>query len=184
MSLKISVSGLAGSGKSSLVNAIVKKYGMTTADVGQIFRQRAVAKGLTIAEYDTLVASNPQEDVEMDNDFKQVVENCPGDIIVGRRMGFHLLPNIISIRLNVSPEQGAERVFLADRGKQEKKYATVEEALQANQDRMAKLRERLLKLYGVDFTDMSHYMKIIDTTDKSFDQVLEEFEEFMGTLKK
>jgi cytidylate kinase len=73
---------------------------------------------------------------------------------------------------------------LADRGKQEKKYATVEEALQANQDRMAKLRERLLKLYGVDFTDMSHYMKIIDTTDKSFDQVLEEFEEFMGTLKK
>ena len=184
MSLKISVSWLAGSGKSSLVNAIVKKYGMTTADVGQIFRQRAVAKWLTIAEYDTLVASNPQEDVEMDNDFKQVVENCPWDIIVWRRMWFHLLPNIISIRLNVSPEQWAERVFLADRGKQEKKYATVEEALQANQDRMAKLRERLLKLYGVDFTDMSHYMKIIDTTDKSFDQVLEEFEEFMGTLKK
>jgi cytidylate kinase len=48
---------------------------------------------------------------------------------------------------------------------------------------MAKLRERLLKLYNADFTDTSNYTKVIDTTDKDFDQVLEEFEEFIETLK-
>jgi cytidylate kinase len=49
---------------------------------------------------------------------------------------------------------------------------------------MSNLRQRLLNVYGVDFTDTSHYTKIIDTTDKSFDQVLQEFEDFMKTLKK
>ena len=78
---------------------------MTTADAGGLYRQRAIAKGLTIAEYDKLTEQNPQEDVEMENDLKQIVENAPGDIIVSRRMGFHLLPSITSIRLDVTPEE-------------------------------------------------------------------------------
>ncbi|MFA7717172.1 MAG: AAA family ATPase [Candidatus Absconditabacterales bacterium] len=184
MALKISVSGPAGSGKSSIINAIVEKYGMQTIDAGKtFFRDRAVARGLVVSEYDKIVEANPQEDVAIDNEMKQFVENCPGDVIVGWRMGFHLMPDIISVRLDVSPEQGAERVFLADRGAQEKKYNTVEEALKANQDRMSKLRERLLKVYNVDFTDKSNYTKVIDTTDKNFEQVLKEFEEFIETLK-
>lgn len=184
MSLKISISWLAWSWKSLLVNQIVQKYWMETADVGQIYRQRAIAKWLTIAEYDTLVEGNPQEDIEMDHHLKHIVENCFWDIIVSRRIGFHLLPSVISVWLDVSPEQWAQRVFLADRGKQENKYATVQDALMANQDRMFKLQQRLLHVYGVDFTDTSHYTKIIDTTDKSFDQVLQEFEDYIATLRK
>jgi len=48
---------------------------------------------------------------------------------------------------------------------------------------MERLRQRLLRVYGVDFTDTSHYTKVIDTTDKPFEEVLEEFEEFMKTLR-
>lgn len=184
MPLKISVSWPAGSGKSSVVNALVEKYWMTTADVGQVFRQRWLEKWLTIAEYDKLVEANPQEDIEMDNDFKKIVENCKNDILVWRRMWFHILPTITSVRLDVSPEEWAQRVFLADRGKQEKKYATIQDALEANQLRMGYLKDRLFKLYGVDFTDISNYTKIIDTTGKSLDQVLGEFENFIETLRK
>jgi len=73
---------------------------------------------------------------------------------------------------------------LADRGKQEKKYTSAQEALVADQDRISRLKQRFLNVYGIDFTDTSHYTKILDTTNKSFDQVLEEFEDFMKTLKK
>ena len=184
MALKISVSWSAWSWKSSLINAIVKKHWMETADVGQIYRQRGIAKWLTIAEYDVLVEANPQEDIEMENHLKQIVENCPWDIIVSRRMWFYLLPGIISVWLDVSPEQWAQRVFLADRWKQEPKYSSVQQALEYSKNRMFKLKQRLLNVYGVDFTDLSHYTKIIDTTDKPFDQVLQEFEDFMITLKK
>ncbi len=165
------------------MHAIVEKYGMATADAGQIFRQRWLAKWLTIAEYDKLIETNPQEDRDMEDAMKHIVESCPGDIILSWRMWFHLMPDITSVRLNVSPEQWAERIFEDDRWAQEKKYATVQEALQANHDRMERLRQRLLRVYGVDFTDTSHYTKVIDTTDKPFEEVLEEFEEFMKTLK-
>ncbi|MCX6824826.1 MAG: (d)CMP kinase [candidate division SR1 bacterium] len=184
MSLKISISGPAGSGKSSLIAAIVKKYGMETADVGHIYRQRGIAKGLTISEYDKLVEMHPEEDIEMEREFKQIVENCPGDIIVSWRMGFHLLPNMTSIRLDVSPEEGAKRIFLDDRGKEEKKYTNIEEVIKTDHDRMERFRQRAIKLYGVDFTDTSHYTKVIDTTGRSFDENLEELEEFVKTLRK
>jgi len=157
---------------------------MQTIDAWKVFfRDRAVARWLTVGEYDKLVESTPQEDREIDNEMKQFVENCSGDVIVWWRMGFYLMPDITSVRLDVSPEQWAERVFLTDRGKQEKKYNNVDEALKANQERMSKLRERLLNVYHVDFTDKSKYTKVIDTTDKNFDQVLEEFEKFIETLK-
>gem|GEM_PF-3900481 len=60
----------------------------------------------------------------------------------------------------------------------------MQDALKSNQLRMSNLRDRLFKLYGVDFTDTSNYTKIIDTTGKSLDQVLREFEDFIETLKK
>ncbi len=185
MSLKISVSWPAWSWKSSLIAAIVKKYWMETIDVGQIFRKRAVARWFTIAEYDKIVENNPQEDREIEEETKQFIEHCSSDIIVSRRMWFHILPNIISIRLDVSPQEWAQRVFLAaDRGNQEQPYANVEEALVANQNRMSRLKERLLHVYHVDFTDTSHYTKIIDTTGKTFDQNFEELDRYIASLKK
>jgi len=72
----------------------------------------------------------------------------------------------------------------ADRGKQEKKYATIEEALQASQIRMSRLKQRLLNVYHVDFTDTSHYTKIIDTTGKTFDQNFKELDDYIASLKK
>jgi cytidylate kinase len=55
-------------------------------DVGQIFRKRAVERGLTVAEYDKLVEANPEEDREIEEETKQFVEHCSSDIIVSRRM--------------------------------------------------------------------------------------------------
>lgn len=184
MPLKISISWPAGSWKSTLIDALVKKYTMETADVGEVYRQRGLAKWLTIAEYDKLVEANPQEDIEMEADFKKIVENCPKDIVVSRRVWFHLMPSITSIRLDVSPEEGAKRVFLDDRWKEEKKYASIQEALQSNNDRMERLRQRLLNVYWVDFTDKSHYTKVIDTTGKNFEENFEELDRFISALQK
>jgi cytidylate kinase len=184
MALKIAVSGLAGSGKSSLIKAMVQKYGIETIDIGQVFRQRWLAKWLTIAEYDKLVEMNPEEDVALDNDIRKIVEDCPNDIIVSRRMGFHVMPDVTSIRLDVSPEEGARRVFSQDRWNQEKKYADIAETMKSNQDRMERLRERLQKVYGVDFTDKSNYTKIIDTTGKTFEENFEQFDQYIQSLKK
>lgn len=170
MPIKVIISWSAGSWKSSVIQNIVKKLGYETQDIGQIFRAKAIAKGLTINEYDKLVEKNPKEDIELDNEFKKILEESKKDIIVSWRVWFHFLPEAFSIRLDVSPEESGRRIFLQDRGKQEKKYKTISEAMKASQDRMKRVQKRLRNLYGVDFMDKSHYKKIIKTDGKTIEE--------------
>jgi len=171
---QISISGLAGSWKSSAVNAIVKQLWYQTADVWQIFRKRAVEKWMTISQYDKYIETHPQEDIQMENDFTKLVQNSNKDIIVSRRLSFYKLPSMTSIRLDVSPEVGAQRVFAQDRGKQEPKYQTVQDALIANKQRMERFKNRIMKVYNIDFTNISNYTHIIHTDNKTISQVNQE----------
>lgn len=174
MALKILVSWSAGAGKSSIIQNVVEKLGYEIHDIWQVFRARAVAKWLTVWEYDKLVEQNPEEDIQIDNEFKDIVQNTKNDCIVIWRVGFHFLPDALNIRLDVDPEEGARRIFLQDRGNQEKKYKTVQEALEASQDRMKRLQKRMLHVYGVDFMDKKNYNIILKTDGKDVEQSAEE----------
>jgi cytidylate kinase len=58
-----------------------------------------------VDEYDKIVENDPQEDRDIEEDVRKYIEACPKDIIVSRRMGFHIMPEIVSIWLDVSPEE-------------------------------------------------------------------------------
>jgi len=115
MSVKIALSGPAGSGKSSVIQELCSRYGFITADVGQVFRRRAVDKGMTIAEYDRFLEEHPEEDIEMDKDFLAIVQSASTGVVVSWRVGFHFVPDVISILLTVDPQEAARRVLEADR---------------------------------------------------------------------
>lgn len=184
MSIKVVVSWAAWAWKSSIIARVVEKLWYETHDLGQVFRARAIAKGMTINEYDKHIEETPSEDIEMDNDFKNILQNNGKDTIVSWRMWFHFLPEALSIRLDVEPEEWARRVFLQDRGNQEKKYNNIAEAMEANQDRMARLQKRMIDVYGVDFMDKSHYKKIIKTDGKNVEQTSQEIIEAIEDYKK
>lgn len=183
MSLKISISWLSGSGKTSIIKEIVSKMWFETADVGQIYRNQSASMGMTINEFTDYLNNNPQEDISMEKRFKEFVENCPKDIIVSWRVGFHFVPNIISIWLDVDPRQWAKRVMLENRVWHEQKFKSIDEIIEANEIRMIHLKDRLIRLYWVDFTDKSNYTKIIDTTSKDFEEVVNEIMDYIKELK-
>ncbi|MBU0626595.1 hypothetical protein KKG31_04535 [Patescibacteria group bacterium] len=81
----------------------------------------------------------------------------------------------------MQPKEGARRVFLQNRGKQEKKYKNVEETIKANQDRMKRLQKRLLKIYSVDFMDKKNYDKVITTDGKTIE---ENIDDVLKAIKK
>lgn len=174
MPIKVSISWAVWAGKSSVMKEVVKKLKCKTADVWQVFRSRAISKWLTIAEYDKIIEKNPQEDIDMEKDFKNLIEKSDENIIVSWRMWFHLMPEILSIRLDVSDEEWAKRVFADDRGKQEQKYKTRQEAMKANKERENAFKQRFLKVYGVDFTDKKNYKVIIKTDWKTLNEVVDE----------
>lgn len=184
MPVKVIVSWLAGAWKSSIIQYIVKKLGYETHDIGQIFRAKAIAKGLTVDQYDKLVEQHPEEDIEIDNEFKDFLQKTKKDCIVSWRVWFHFLPEALSLRLDVNPKEWARRVFMQDRGKQERKYKNVDEAMKANEDRMERLKNRLMKIYNVDFTDKKNYKKIIQTDGKSIEQTAQEIMDAIEIFKK
>lgn len=184
MPIKVVVSWAAGAWKSSVIQNIVKKLWYEIHDVWQIFRSRAIAKWLTIDEYDKIVEKHPEEDVEMDNDFKDFLEKSKNNCIVSWRMWFHFLPTALSIWLDVNPKEWARRVFLQNRWKQEKKYKDVDEVMKANSDRMTRLQKRMISLYGVDFMNKNNYKVIIKTDGKNIEKTSNEIINIIEEYKK
>jgi len=178
MTLRISISWAAGSWKSSTIQELIKRHNFKTADVWQIFRKRASEKGLTIAEYDQIVEQNPEEDKAMEEALRKLVQESKQDIIVSRRMGFHILPEMITIRLDVSPEEWAKRIFKQKRHN-EKAYQSIQEVMQANAERTERLKKRMLKVYGVDFTDKNNYKHIINTDNMTIHEQADAVEKIL-----
>lgn len=184
MSIKVLISWSAGAGKSSIIQRVVEKLGYETLDIGQTFRAKAVAKWLTVGEYDKLVEEHPEEDVEIDNEFKDIIQKSEKNCIASWRMGFYFLPEALTIRLDVEPKEWARRIFLQDRGKQEKKYKDVDEAMNANKERMERLQKRLKDIYWVDFMDKKNYKVIIKTDGKTIDETADEIIKTIEEYKK
>ena len=184
MPLKISISWPAGSWKSSVIKEIVARTWFATADVGQIYRKQAAEMGMTISEFNDYLDNNLEEDLNMEKRFQELVENSEKDIIVSWRLWFKFIKDLVSIWLDVSPEEWAKRIMSdTGRGWQEKKNASLEDVIKTNKERMERVKDRLKLLYWVDFMDKSNYTKVIDTTGKSFEEVVEEIMEYIENLR-
>ena len=94
------------------------------------------------------------------------------------RLGFYAQPNAFKILLDVSEEIAWERIYKAERDtdKQENLQAAIEEVHNRNKLDF----ERYMRLYEIDVRDQENYDLVIDTWDKTPDEVadiiLENFE--------
>ena len=182
--IRVSVSGPAGSGKSHVVKKFQSDYGYEIADVGALFRERAALKALSIHEYDKFIEAHPDEDIKMDQQFRKLVMSSEKNIITSWRMAFHCAPEMISIWLDVSLEEGARRILGDMQRKADLSNISVEDAIKANTERLEAARRRLLGLYGVDFTKKENYAAVIDTTLLNPDDVVEKVLEIVSRAEK
>lgn len=100
-------------------------------------------------------------------------EEKPNDIwIIDSRLAFHNIPEAFSVRLTSKPEVAGKRLFDdKTRGKEDNKYASVEEAIEARERRRLGENERYLRRYGVDLDDEDNYDLIIDTSYSTIDDI-------------
>ena len=85
------------------------------------------------------------------------------------RLGFYAQPNAFKVLLDVSEEIAGERIYKAERDtdRQETLQAAIEEVHNRNKADF----ERYLKLYNIDLRDQLNYDLVIDTGDKTPEQV-------------
>ena len=182
----ISFMGAPGSGKSTVAKIVAQKLDWLYYSMGSLRRQKAKDKGMTLAEYNKLGETDPSTDLEVDEYQKKLGEGGDNFIIDGRT-SWHFIPHSLKIFLDVDPKVGAARI-LADlkRGvdrNEDKNLQTVDDVLESNRRRMSSDILRYQKHLHIDPYDKTHYDLVIDTTDKTVAEIVENLLKFIATKK-
>lgn len=164
MKNKITLSGFAGSGKSTIGKIIGEQLNFEFISVGNY--SRAFAKrefGLSINQFQEKRKEIPNIDKVIDEQFKKEC-NSKNNIIVDYRLGFNFIQNALHVLLKVSDEQASLRINSAKR----KGELTNSEAIK---ERNQVMRMRFKETYNVDFTNEDNYDLVIETDDLTTNEV-------------
>ncbi len=175
----ITISGLPGSGKSTVAKLLAKKLSYTHHSTGDFMGELALKRGMSVLELGKLAEKDTSIDKELDK--RQIkLGKEEKDFIMDSRLGFHFIPNAVKIFLDVDPDIGAKRVF-NDLRADEKENTSLAATKSNIQKRIESERKRYRKYYGVDCYDKKYYDIIIDTTRRTPEQVIQKIVEELET---
>lgn len=86
--MRITVSGLPGSGTTSLSRYLAERHGMTMISAGEVFRQLAKEHNLELAEFGKLAEKDPAFDKMIDARQKEIAADRNDIIVEGRLSGW------------------------------------------------------------------------------------------------
>ena len=168
--VKVTVSGHPGSGTSTLVHALMDRFGWSSLNGGDVFRSEAKRRGMSLADFGELCQNELDVDRSLDELLKQRMQGDEAaDIVESRLAGwwaYRLELPCLRIWLDVTDEERARRVA-------SREGLSQAEALMANQQRAVVDGERFRILYDLAPEDPEPYTHIIDATSLNASQILE-----------
>lgn len=173
---KVTISGHPGSGTSTLVEGLSNHFSWTSINGGQIFRNEANERKMTLAEFGELCSNDETVDLTLDEKLRTHILDQVTNIIESRLAGwwgYKLQFDCIRIWLKVSEQERAKRVTTRE-------GISLEEAISANKARLLVDNERYEKMYGLIPDDPTPYTHIIDATNITAEQVLAEAIRILG----
>lgn len=173
----ITVGGLHGTGKSSVADAIAKRFNLRRMSAGVIFRQMAKERNLTLEEFSRVAAGNEDIDRLIDDKLREEAEKGNA-VIDGQLAAWMAGENAdLNILLTASVETRIRRI--SERDGTEFAYARRETITREGSE-----KARYLEYYGVDVSDHSIYDLIINTDKYELEEVISivftAIEEFFG----
>ncbi|MCD5409620.1 MAG: AAA family ATPase, partial [Methanocellales archaeon] len=84
----ITLSGLSGTGKTTVGLAIGERFKLQLISVGEIFRMMAKNANMTLAEFGKLAESNAEIDKKIDREQSKIAEEGDNVLIDGRLSGW------------------------------------------------------------------------------------------------
>ncbi len=178
----ITISGLPGSGKSTVAKALAKRLKLTHHSVGGMMRDLAKERGVTL---EALSREAERDGGSIDRELDERTQDLGktgGEFVIDSRLAWHFIPSSVKILLTIDPAVAAERI-LKDRkaGKraEEENAPTIDAVKKANEKRVASENKRYQEYYGVSYTDPANYDLIIDTSKLSVDEIVKDIVEFL-----
>jgi cytidylate kinase len=179
--MKITISGMLGSGKSTIAKVLAKKLHLKHYSSGDFMRQMASERGITLAELSKIAENDPEIDKEIDQRQINLGKNQDKFIIDGR-LSWKFIPDSIKIYLDVSPEESARRTFNDKKEtRKTEKFSSIKELAKQIEERKKSEIKRYKKYYGVNHHDKKHYDLYLDTTKMT---IKEEVDYLLKKIKK
>jgi cytidylate kinase len=171
----ISISGLPGAGKSTVAKALAKKLNWPTYSIGDLRRQIARDKGMTLTEYNKLGEIDSSTDLEVD-EYQEELGKTKDNFIIEGRTSWHFIPQSFKIFLTVDPKIGAERILFdlkeSDKRNEGSNLKTVQDVINSNVERIACDTRRYKKYFQIDAYNQSNYDYILDTSNMNAKEML------------
>jgi len=169
--MKITVSGIVGSGKSTVSKLLAKRLGFEYFSVGALMRQMAVDKKVHLKEL-TEQAKFDERVIDKELDDSQIkIGKTRNNFVMDSRLGFYFIPDSFKVFLKVDLNEGAKRVFSDSR--REESYSSVEETKSYLVKRISDEKQRYKQYYRIDFPNGCKFDLEIDTTKISPKEVVE-----------
>lgn len=164
----IALSGLPGSGKTSVSKLLAQTLGMNFYSVGGLRGKMALERGMTINELNALGETDSSTDTIAD-DFQRELGKKTDNFVIEGRLSWYFIPHAFKILLTCDMDEAAKRIFLARQASPEDRadepmYSSPQDALEKIQERMASDQRRYQKYYQIDYLHHANYDLIVDTT--------------------
>lgn len=162
---KITIFGMAGTGKTSTGKEVAKRLGYEFFSGGDFMRQTAAAMGLTLNQFEELNKTDSKYDLERDKTIEEFGKTH-NNFIVEARLAWKFIPDSFRICFKCHLDERTRRIA----GRENK---DLEQVRHETRDREDSIYERFDKYYGLkDFEDSRNFDLIVDTEHNNFNQVV------------
>jgi CMP/dCMP kinase len=162
---KITIFGLAGTGKSSVGKLLAERLGYEYVSSGNMMRQKAVEAGLTIYELNQAARSDPHFDQELDEAILQYGKEHD-NFVLESWLGWHFVPDAFKIKLLCDTQERIKRIAARE-------SLSFEEAEQKTESRDQAKLDRYYRYYGIkDFPSDEIFDLVLDTTVRAVEEIV------------
>lgn len=157
--MQITVSGLPGSGTTTLSRLLAECYDLELVSSGEIFRKMAKERGMSLSEFGALAERDASIDLDIDKNQKSIIHSRE-NIILESRLAGHMAqgrPNVIKVWIKAPLLTRVKRI------QRREKAFSFDEELKRTVEREKSEALRYKNYYGIDIADLSIYDIVIDS---------------------
>jgi cytidylate kinase len=157
--LLITISGLPGSGTTTVSRLVADALELERVPGGEVFRQLAVEAGMSLADFGAFAQHHPEIDIELDRRLEERARE--GACVIESRLAGWLATRagLLAVRVWVDCDERVRAARVALR-----EGTTPEVAAADNEARSRLEHDRYRAVYGIDLADRSTYDLVLDSS--------------------
>ena len=165
----ITISGLPGSGKTTVARLVAQELGLEHVYAGDLFRRQAEAAGLTLEEYARRAETDHSIDRRLDEAMRARARR--GDVVLEGRLAAFVAEEagVRALRVFLDAPEPVRAARIAGR-----EGGDAAERLPQIQAREASDARRYREIYGVDYHDPQRYDLVLHTDGRSPEELAAE----------